>query len=138
MRPAKFNDLPQREKWQTWDELKGSPKWYCPKCRQLTDGPHRAAPFSGASIHCSRCDHELTRRTSGGQSDPFRWHLGKIPQPKLDELPNGTLLRRGKTIYCLQYGLDQRIVVDVNTGFWLFIEGLQWRTYEILYKPPRP
>lgn len=54
-----------------------------------------------------------------------------------EELPNGTILRRRKTIYCLQHGLDGRIIVDVNTGFWLFVESLNWRTYHILYKPPR-
>lgn len=67
-----FSDLTNREKWNNYKEMKGA--WYCPKCGCNFDvGPTRADPFSGASIQCSNCDTELTRRTGGGQSDPFRW-----------------------------------------------------------------
>lgn len=75
---TKFNDQRPRDKWQKYQTLKS--KWYCPHCQRQTDPPRRADPISRASIHCAYCGYELTRRTGGGQADPFRWHLGK-PQP---------------------------------------------------------
>lgn len=139
MKPKQFNAMSASAKWRIWDDrfpkLEGQPKWYCPRCNHQIDNPHRAQPFSGASVHCSYCDFELTKRTGGGQGDPFGWHLGKVHPPKLDELPNGTVIRRGKRIYSIQQGLGQRLVVDVDTGFWLFMENLNWKSYEVAYKP---
>ena len=69
-----FNKLPVRKKWNTWKDQQGT--WYCPQClTELGDGPNRASPFHGSSVHCGACDKELTRRTGGGQSDPFEWIL---------------------------------------------------------------
>jgi hypothetical protein len=78
MKPEVFNELKDREKWTTfWDEnieLNGT--WHCKNCGAKDEnGPHRASPFRGASVHCGDCDEELTRRTGGGQSDPFNWEL---------------------------------------------------------------
>ena len=72
---AEFNDLKSdRDKWKNWKDMKGD--WLCGGCKGvLDDGPHCASPFSGASIHCNGCDFKLTRRTGGGQSDPFNWIL---------------------------------------------------------------
>lgn len=70
-----FNSLTSREKWDKWKSLKG--KWYCPHCHRQTDKPRCASPFHGASICCGHCDFEFTRRTGGGQCDPFNWHYGK-------------------------------------------------------------
>jgi hypothetical protein len=80
MSPNQFNELKDREKWTAFrDEniiLKGT--WHCKHCGVLdVIGPHRASPFSGASVHCGDCDEELTRRTGGGQNDPFNWELRK-------------------------------------------------------------
>jgi len=72
-----FNELYSREKWDTWKEQEGS--WHCPQCgSKMTDGPNRASPFHGAQVLCGGCDSELTRRTGGGQGDPFNWIL-KLP-----------------------------------------------------------
>lgn len=69
-----FNSLPIREKWRLWKKQVGT--WACEYCTSiLTDGPGRARPFHGCSIHCGVCDRELTRRTGGGMNDPFRWVL---------------------------------------------------------------
>ena len=71
---ANFNNLRDREKWNTWKEQNGT--WYCPECGvELKDGPNRASPFHRASVHCSDCEAMLTRRTGGGQLDPFNWIL---------------------------------------------------------------
>ena len=72
-----FNTLRNREKWDTWKDQSG--KWKCPGCKaELTDGPHRASPFTGCSIHCEACDYELSHRTGGGQNDPFEWILEEV------------------------------------------------------------
>ena len=48
----------------------------CPNCvTELDDGPKRASPFHGSSVCCGTCGAELTRRTGGGQMDPFKWIL---------------------------------------------------------------
>ena len=80
MSANQFNELNDREKWTTfWSKyviLNGT--WHCKHCGVIDEiGPHRASPFSGASVHCGDCDGELTRRTGGGQSDPFNWELRK-------------------------------------------------------------
>jgi len=54
---------------------------------------------------------------------------------KLADLPNGTIIRYRKRLYCLQYGLEGRIAVDVNFGSWNFIEELNWKTFTVEYKP---
>jgi len=72
-----FNNLRSHEKWDAWREQKGT--WHCSVCgTELKDGPNRASPFRGSSVHCSNCDAELTCRTGGGQVDPFKWVLKKI------------------------------------------------------------
>jgi len=69
-----FNDYPAHEKWSGWKEQKGV--WRCPNCLSiLEDGPKAACPFDGSSVRCGICMRELTHRTAGGQSDPFRWIL---------------------------------------------------------------
>ena len=69
-----FNKLQSRDKWDTWKEQVGT--WHCSACGiELGDGPNRASPFHRASVHCGNCDAILTRRTGGGQLEPFRWEL---------------------------------------------------------------
>jgi len=81
MKRKKFNKLTDREKWTVfWDKdikLKGT--WHCKNCgaEMIDEEPYRAQPFSGCSVHCDNCDGELTRRTGGGQNDPFNWILKK-------------------------------------------------------------
>jgi len=39
-----FNELPSREKWDTWKEQKGT--WHCRECgTELGDGPRSPGPF---------------------------------------------------------------------------------------------
>ena len=69
-----FNSLPRGQKWNTWKEQKG--RWACKHCGAIMDdGPNHPSPFHGASVHCGECDGVLTRRTGGGQLDPFEWVL---------------------------------------------------------------
>ena len=69
-----FNSLPHGQKWNTWKEQKG--RWACGHCGAIMDdGPNHPSPFHGASVHCGECDGVLTRRTGGGQLDPFEWVL---------------------------------------------------------------
>ena len=74
----KFDKLSDRNKWRYWwshKEKFGNVTWHCAHCGGLMENetPYRAQPFSGSSINCCDCDSELTRRTGGGQSDPFKW-----------------------------------------------------------------
>lgn len=79
-----FNKLKSQDKWDTWKEQEGT--WHCSKCKtQLGDGPNRCSPFPRSSVNCGNCDAELTRRTGGGQCDPFGWELRGphyVPGPK--------------------------------------------------------
>lgn len=71
----RFNTLSSREKWDLYERLTIG-KWVCPGCGQdLPSGPVRCSPFPGAQLRCSDCDQLLTRRTGGGQQDPFNWLL---------------------------------------------------------------
>ena len=71
---VEFNSLTARQKWQYWKQQNG--QWACKSCGTImADGPNRARPFHGCSVNCGECDSELTRRTGGGQLDPFNWKL---------------------------------------------------------------
>jgi len=74
MNHIEFNNLSRSEKWKECKNQEGI--WKCPKCGQtLYDGPKRASHYYGVSVHCDNCETELTRRTGGGQAEPFRWIL---------------------------------------------------------------
>lgn len=74
MTDVEFNSLKPREKWDRWKDQDG--QWICENCGViLMDGPQRASPFWGTSVHCGDCDCILTKRTGGGMSDPFGWVL---------------------------------------------------------------
>lgn len=105
-----FNKLSSRQKWERYGTLKG--KWYCSNCHQQTDKPYRASPFSGAEVCCGYCDHTLTRRTGGGQSDPFNWHYGKPRQ----ELPMDIDYRASGKVIAAHALQHNRYIVLVNTG----------------------
>lgn len=76
MKAEKFNKLTDREKWTVLWKGRTKGKWLCKKCKGvLDDGPLRSSPFHDASRHCGHCNYELTRRTGGGQNDPFGWIL---------------------------------------------------------------
>ena len=74
-----FNAMNDRDKWTAyWDCYKDRKdiEWRCKGCGYVDpDKPTRSQPFHGCSIHCDRCDYELTRRTGGGQGDPFGWMM---------------------------------------------------------------
>ena len=53
----------------------------------------------------------------------------------MEQYPNGTLIRYRRKLYCLQQGLDGRIVVDVETGLWFFIKNCEWRTFHVIFEP---
>ena len=79
-----FNALPADQKWVQWKSESGT--WTCKHCGTvLSDGPSRARPFRGSSVCCDECDGELTRRTGGGQNDPFNWVL--LPNVPLQSSP---------------------------------------------------
>jgi len=74
MKATQFNELTSREKWAAWRTQTGT--WHCKECgTELSDGPRSPAPLHGCSINCGECDAELTRRTGGGQHNPFNWVL---------------------------------------------------------------
>jgi hypothetical protein len=67
-----FNSLRAQDKWTNYK--RPGYKFICPMCKERTY-PKRAVPFSGAEVECSNmdCEYVLTRRTNGGQCDPFEW-----------------------------------------------------------------
>ena len=78
MKSSEFNILSDREKWDIfWKSFESdkSLEWNCKHCGSETNSPWRASPFSGSSIHCGECDGMLSKRTNGGQNDPFNWIL---------------------------------------------------------------
>jgi hypothetical protein len=71
--PDEFNKLSSRNQWDVYKRVKGI--FRCPDCNNKVSYPRRCEPYHGASLHCGDCDYELTRRTGGGQSDPFNFKL---------------------------------------------------------------
>ena len=63
-----FKLLQSRDRWDIYRCFSKS-KWYCERCGNESKVQ---SPFIG-SIHCGDCDYELSHRTNGGQSNPFRW-----------------------------------------------------------------
>ncbi len=70
-----FNEQDSREKWSTYKEVAKLGIWRCPKCDNQVSDPARCSPFPGMTLHCGNCEFVLTRRTGGGQSDPFNFKL---------------------------------------------------------------
>jgi len=94
MSPEEFVKLKDRDKWElskTMITLHLSKvdgiQWICGKCGCDQLPPERT--WDG-SICCSECDHTLTRRTGGGQNDPFgysfRYRIQEIREEKLNAL----------------------------------------------------
>lgn len=90
---AEWTKLSDRERWEkagamTKKKLRGI-VWSCMRCgtgdAKCMTGDRsncytKSIPensFMG-SIHCGKCSAELTRRTGGGQNNPFRWY----PKPR--------------------------------------------------------
>ena len=71
-----FNKLRSHEKWSHWFANKKAYKgrFSCRYCGNKSD-PERCPPFPGHTMHCGNCEMELSRRTGGGQGDPFGWVL---------------------------------------------------------------
>ncbi len=67
-----FNKLSPNEKWDQWKKQKGY--FVCPDCGSRCK-PERCSPFPGTTMHCEDCGYELSRRTGGGQHNPFGWIL---------------------------------------------------------------
>lgn len=65
-----FKKYNSNTKWDISKYL--SVEWKCPYCNAHSS-PIRCEPFDGEEIYCDECDTLLTRRTGGGQSDPFNW-----------------------------------------------------------------
>jgi len=66
--PESFNKLSDRDKWEIYPILKNKVTWYC-RC-----GTKQKIVHAGVNIICCKyCDRELTRRTGGGQNNPFNW-----------------------------------------------------------------
>lgn len=70
--PDKYNKMTDRQKWTFCGNVNGS--FRCPYCKHESN-PSMCIPFPGAFKECSECDYILTRRTGGGQLDPFGWEL---------------------------------------------------------------
>ena len=59
-------------------------------------------------------------------------NLKNYPISLLHEIPDGSLVEYRNKIYFLSDGLENKIVTDTN-GHWLFINGLEWKEFRIVY-----
>lgn len=78
MTPGNFAKLSTHDKWDVSKALKNV-MWCCESCgneqgKKLPESPF----FEGDQIVCAKCDHELIRRTRGGQCNPFGFTFKKI------------------------------------------------------------
>lgn len=77
-----FNKLRAHQKWDQWKKQKKFGYFKCPNCDNRSE-PERCSPFHGSTMHCGNCEHELSRRTGGGQNDPFGWvFVAKVSEKK--------------------------------------------------------
>lgn len=78
MTPGVFDKLNDRYKHDVSGELKNV-MWCCESCGSEIGKKLPISPFfEGDAIECSYCGHELTRRTPGGQGNPFGYSFKKI------------------------------------------------------------
>ena len=67
-----FKKLSSDERWEMSKKLKNV-VWCCESCGHLVDGGKRPRREFMGELYCGNCDSLLTRRTGGGQNDPFNW-----------------------------------------------------------------
>lgn len=75
MNQEDFKKLKHRDRWEVGKTLAGV-LWCCENCGALVDDgqfPKPLPAFPGMTLHCGECDYELSRRTGGGQGDPFNF-----------------------------------------------------------------
>jgi len=58
----------------------------------------------------------------------------KIKIDQLKSLPYGSLVRYKNELYFKSKGIQRDIVTD-SRGRWFFIDGLNWKTFSIVYMP---
>jgi len=87
--PELFDKLDCNDKWDLSDWLNPKVNWYCGHCKCEMD-LYREGVWG--EICCSECEGELTRRTGGGQHNPFEWtfkyndkYIRKLKLKKLNE-----------------------------------------------------
>ncbi len=69
---SEFKKLNYKERWKKAKILKNV-VWCCRNCKCIVDdGKLPRNEFMGEK-YCGGCDSLLTRRTNGGQGDPFNW-----------------------------------------------------------------
>jgi len=87
--PEYFDKLESRDRWDISEGLKDKVHWYCGGCGEEMDTDPEGT-FN--EVVCSGCEFTLTRRTGGGQSDPFGWTFKyktkELRRLKLKELSN--------------------------------------------------
>lgn len=72
MNVTEFNNLPFRQKWDEAKNLKGV-VWCCAECNDIVDDGSLPKRELVGERYCGNCHALLTRRTNGGQSDPFNF-----------------------------------------------------------------
>lgn len=69
--PKNFDELSHNDKWDIfWSGYLKNVKWFCKNCGCDQDTPHSVMD---GEVLCSLCEHQLTKRTGGGQNNPFGW-----------------------------------------------------------------
>lgn len=81
MTKSKFLKLSHSERWDVAKKLTGV-MWCCEHCGGIVDNGKKPKMIFIGSRHCSNCDAMLTRRTGGGQNNPFCYFPRKIPVRK--------------------------------------------------------
>jgi len=68
-----FQTLSHRDRWDKSKKLKNV-DWYCEHCGDIVDGGKLPKRLFMGEQYCGSCHGLLTRRTGGGQSDPFNFY----------------------------------------------------------------
>ncbi len=73
MTPETFSKFNNQFRWAISSVLKGI-MWCCENCgTEITTSRPDRMFFPDEECECTKCYHTLTRRTNGGQNDPFNY-----------------------------------------------------------------
>lgn len=81
-----FAKLDTRQRWIVGKTI-NNVLWCCNNCLSVIYENEFPETTWGA-IHCDECNAELTRRTGGGQSDPFNYTFFKTIKERDEEKVN--------------------------------------------------
>jgi hypothetical protein len=83
--PEEFKKLDNRKRWDTAITLKNV-IWCCEECGKIVNDGEMPHSAWDCEIYCENCDSLLTKRTIGGQNDPFNYTFKGISQIRKEKI----------------------------------------------------